>query len=117
MYNKILKAAYTKIPKSELSEKLLKLGLLPNWSLKTTSQRESLVRECTFPDYETTWSFLNQVSMRAHLWGHHPTITTTYNKVNLELTTHDLEGGNISDIDLKLAKRIESYISLYRLQR
>ncbi|CAL9730678.1 hypothetical protein MOUN0_K01508 [Monosporozyma unispora] len=117
MYNKISKVAYVKIPSSELSVKLSKLGLLPNWSVKICTQHQSLVRECSFPDFETTWSFLNQVAMRAHLWGHHPTIKTTYNKVNLELTTHDIDGGNISDIDLKLAKRIESYINLYKLQR
>lgn len=64
--------------------------------------------------------------MRAHLWGHHPSITTTYNKVSLELTTHDLKDesseaafsgtsttGGISDIDIKLAKKIEEYIRIY----
>lgn len=64
--------------------------------------------------------------MRAHLWGHHPSIATTYNRVSLELTTHDLRDdsseiassgtstmGGISDIDIKLAKKIEEYIHIY----
>ena len=106
-----------KIPLSELNTRLVKLGLSPNWRVKeTTSKRYTLTRECTFPNFEITWSFLTQVSMRAHLWGHHPTIHTTYNKVELELTTHDLDDGYISDIDLKLAKKIDSYIGLYRSQ-
>lgn len=115
MYNKISKANSTKIPLSNLYTRLAELGLLPNWTVKETNLKKLiLIRECIFPNFETTWAFLTQVSMRAHLWGHHPTIHTTYNKVKLKLTTHDLDDDCISDIDLKLAKKIESYISLYK---
>lgn len=52
--------------------------------------------------------FLNKVALRSHLWGHHPTIATTYNTVRITLTTHDV--GGVSDIDVKLARKINSYV-------
>lgn len=104
MYNKLIKVTPIAISGSELTKSLLGL---PHWKLVDNM----LTREVTFRDYETTWAFLTQVSMRSHLWGHHPTIKTTYKNVKLELFTHD--SGNISDIDLKLAKRIEKYITVY----
>lgn len=115
MYNKISKVAAIRVPTGVLTAKLTKLGLLPQWAVETVDQRPyALIRECTFPDFESTWAFLNRVAMRSHLYGHHPSICTEYNKVKLRLTTHDLDDGNISDIDIKLAKRIESYINLYK---
>lgn len=101
----MIKATPIAISGSELTKSLLGL---PHWKLVN----DVLTREITFRDYETTWAFLTQVSMRSHLWGHHPTIKTTYNNVKLELVTHD-NGNNISDIDLKLAKRIEKYVKVY----
>ncbi|CCC67822.1 hypothetical protein NCAS_0A12640 [Naumovozyma castellii] len=113
MYNKITKCRAVSTNVKLLPEVLVQMKLAPQWTLKDESR---LCRETIkFKDFETTWSFLNQLSMRAHLWGHHPTISTTYNKVDLELTTHDIEGGPaISDIDIKMAKRIEHYVNLYK---
>lgn len=60
-----------------------------------------------FKSFEDTWAFLQKVALRSHIQGHHPKITTIYNKVELELTTHDVNG--LSDMDVKLAKRFEKY--------
>ncbi|CCD23196.1 4a-hydroxytetrahydrobiopterin dehydratase NDAI_0B01620 [Naumovozyma dairenensis CBS 421] len=120
MYNKIVKVKPIPIDPKNLSSKLSDLKLSPNW--KTIPPLESkdsnikighkLVRETIkFKNFEITWAFLNQLAMRCHLWGHHPTISTTYNKVDLQLFNHDLN--MITDIDLKLASKIESYINLY----
>lgn len=105
MYNKIIRTAPLAVQGSHLVEKLV---TLPRWKILDNM----LVREIQFKDYETTWAFLTQISMRSHLWGHHPTITTSYNYVRLQLSTHDLED-KISDIDLKLANRFEKYIESY----
>lgn len=117
MYNKIVRQDAIKLGFQGLKQKVTEAGLSNVWRLNTTAT--SLIMECEFKDYESTWGFLSQVAMRSHLWGHHPKITTCYNKVKLELTTHDLlkEGkqyDGLSDIDLKMAKRIEKYISMYR---
>lgn len=105
MYNKLGKGVPVAVTGYDLSRALSGLN---HWKLIN----KVLTREVTFQDYESTWAFLTQVSMRSHLWGHHPTITTTYVNVKVELKTHDLED-QISDIDIKMAKRIENYIQLY----
>lgn len=102
MYNKIFKEAPLLLPKPIL---ISKLEALPKWKLIDNE----LVREHKFRDFEETWSVLTKVAMRSHLWGHHPTITTTYNKVQFRLTTHDVSG--VSNIDLKLASKIEKYLT------
>lgn len=113
MYNKITKISAIKIPTNELYSQLHKMRLYPSWSIQNEEKQQYLLREQVFPDFETTWSFLNQVAMRSHLYGHHPTITIIYNRVIMKLSTYDIENGVISNIDLKLAKRIESYINVY----
>ncbi|KAL3229183.1 putative pterin-4-alpha-carbinolamine dehydratase [Nakaseomyces bracarensis] len=110
MFNRIVKAEAERVSLPEL-QKLLQ-GQLAHW----TQRDDRLIREVKFNDYQATWAFLTQVSMRAHLWGHHPTITTTYTSVKLELQTHDLLRDNVpapgvSNIDIKLAKQIEKYIT------
>lgn len=105
MYNKIVRTSPIAVQGTNLVEKLV---ALPRWKILNNV----LIREVQFNNYETTWAFLTQISMRSHLWGHHPTITTSYNYVRLQLSTHDLDG-KISDIDLKLAQRFEKYIESY----
>lgn len=115
MYNKLVRTNPIAIRSKEIAELLCEKGVLSRWYLD--SKKTTVIRECSFANFEQTWGFLTQISMRAHLWGHHPTITTTYNNVKVELTTHDLgdqpTSGLISDIDVKLAKKIEQYIELY----
>ncbi|SCU94947.1 LADA_0G12464g1_1 [Lachancea dasiensis] len=100
MYNKLTKIAGVRSGAAEISQLLVRY---PRWSY----DGYKLVRNLKFRDFETTWTFLNQLAMRSHLWGHHPTITTCYNRITLELTTHDV--GGVSDIDMKMAVRIENY--------
>ncbi|CEP23180.1 phhB [Cyberlindnera jadinii] len=100
MYNKITKQAAQRLSQADIKTHLTKL---PGWTLKDGS----ITKDFELKDFEKTWSFLNRVAMRSHLWGHHPTILTTYNKVCITLTTHDI--GGVSDIDVKLAKRINGY--------
>ncbi|CEP60842.1 4a-hydroxytetrahydrobiopterin dehydratase LALA0_S02e00870g [Lachancea lanzarotensis] len=100
MYNKVKRVAAIRLDSAEISRLL---GSYPSWNYDGSK----LTRNLTLRDFETTWSFLNQIAMRSHLWGHHPTITTSYNKVSLQLTTHDV--GGVSNIDRKMIEKIESY--------
>lgn len=104
MYNKITRIAPVALSTAEITQNLKKSTL---WRL----ENNALSRDFVLRDFESTWGFLTQVSMRSHIWGHHPTITTTYNKVKIELTTHDV--GGISNIDFKLAKKIDGFAELY----
>ncbi|CCE64741.1 hypothetical protein TPHA_0I02380 [Tetrapisispora phaffii CBS 4417] len=106
MYNKILKVKPSLLSKTELAEKLLEL---PKWR----AHEGHLIRQTIeVKDFEICHSLFNNIAMRSHLWGHHPRITMNYNKLDLTLTTHDI-GTQISDIDIKLAKRIDTYVERY----
>ncbi|GME68530.1 unnamed protein product [[Candida] boidinii] len=106
-----------KLTKSEI---LLKLSNLPkynknnkfNWNVTDNSNIHDptdlkLYRNFKFKTFEDTWAFLTKIAMRSHLTAHHPTIINTYNKVTLELNTHDVNG--LTDLDFKLAKRFSDY--------
>ncbi|CAI4063754.1 hypothetical protein N7582_002493 [Saccharomyces uvarum] len=115
MHNKIIRVASNALTGGKLLEKL---KTLTHWEAQWNPHRTKclgITREVTFKDYETTWAFLTRVSMRSHLWGHHPLIHTSYTWVKLELRTHDAdpldpEGAQLSDMDARMAKRIDSYI-------
>ncbi|KAH3899893.1 related to Putative pterin-4-alpha-carbinolamine dehydratase [Saccharomycodes ludwigii] len=111
MYNKLSKIAPIAISHQELLKQLALT--LPDWQLSSTGK--SIIKNYTLPNYENTWAFLQQVAMRSHLWGHHPSITTVYNKVKIELTTHDVNG--VSDIDIKLGTKIDKYASYFINQK
>ena len=87
---------------------------VPHWQLitKKNSEQQALQVHYQLKTFKTTWKFLNLVADHANRLRHHPTITTTYNKVDIEITTHDI-GNNISDKDLSLAEAIHTeYLQL-----
>lgn len=93
----------------ELSEQLHVVnGFLPQevWTYSATEQGTSqLQASYRLRTFDTTWQFLNKVALLARKARHHPTITTTYNKVDIDLTTHDA-GNKVTDKDVKLATLI-----------
>jgi 4a-hydroxytetrahydrobiopterin dehydratase len=48
-----------------------------------------------------------RVALAAEKLNHHPEWCNVYNRVEITLTTHDC--GGLSDLDVKLAKRIDGY--------
>ncbi len=69
---------------------------------------DALVREFALADFVAALGFVVQVGALAERANHHPTITNTYNRVRLDLTTHD-EGG-ITEHDVELAREISARI-------
>ena len=67
---------------------------------------DKLTRSFEFKDFRTAMAFMNQVADVAEELNHHPWWSNVYNKVNIELTTHDA-GNTVTDKDLKLARRID----------
>lgn len=73
---------------------------LSGWSLKDGK----LVRELKFPDFVQAFAFMSEVALHAEKMDHHPDWTNVYNRVSIELMSHDV--GGISERDLTLAKVI-----------
>ena len=68
------------------------------------SHGNALVREFSFESFVKAMEFLNQVAGQAEAAGHHPDMHVFYNRVRLELSTHD-EGG-VTEKDVELARVI-----------
>ena len=73
---------------------------LRNWTLRG----QVISRKFDFPDFRAAIHFVKRVASLAEAANHHPDITINYNKVRLELTTHD-EGG-LTMKDFKIASKI-----------
>ncbi|BDS13876.1 4a-hydroxytetrahydrobiopterin dehydratase [Aureispira anguillae] len=58
-----------------------------------------------FDDFVTAFSFMTAVAFWAEKQNHHPNWSNVYNKVQIELTTHDA-GNTITEKDHLLAQKI-----------
>ncbi len=62
----------------------------------------------TFKDFNASIKFVNHLAGIAESINHHPDIKIQYNKVTLNLSTHD-EGG-ITNKDIKLAQKADEIV-------
>lgn len=77
---------------------------LKMWKLDSNE----LVREYEFKDFIEAFGFMTQVALLAQQANHHPEWSNVYNKVKIQLTTHD--AGGITQKDFDLALKIEKLI-------
>ena len=84
------------------SEIQARLQELPGWRVVNGK----LHRELQFADFVTAFGFMTQVALLAEKRDHHPEWFNVYNKVVIDLTTHD--AGGISAKDFELAKAMEA---------
>jgi 4a-hydroxytetrahydrobiopterin dehydratase len=75
------------------------LSQLPGWSIKD----EKLHRQFQFGSFVEAFGFMSSVALVAESAGHHPEWFNVYNRVTIDLTTHD--AGGITQKDVDLAKR------------
>jgi 4a-hydroxytetrahydrobiopterin dehydratase len=80
---------------------------LPDWS--PMEGREAIARAFRFRDFNEAWGFMNRVALLAESQNHHPEWSNVWNRVNIELSTHD--AGGLTDNDVKLAKAIDALLA------
>lgn len=69
-------------------------------------ENNRLTKTFIFADFTQAFGFMTKVAIVAEKMNHHPTWTNTWNKVTIELTTHDA-GNMITEKDRKLAQLID----------
>lgn len=69
-------------------------------------EEDKLQCSLQFKDFKQAIAFMNKVAEVAEELNHHPWWSNVYNKVTIELTTHDA-GNTVTELDHKLAKRID----------
>jgi 4a-hydroxytetrahydrobiopterin dehydratase len=80
------------------------LKSLNGWIIKNGK----LHKEFAFGDFVEAFSFMTKVALHAEKMNHHPEWFNVYNRVTVDLMTHD--AGSITSNDVELAKFIESAI-------
>lgn len=70
-----------------------------------------LVRQFEFADFSEAFGFMTRVALLAEQMNHHPWWSNVYNKVTIELTTHDA-GNTVTEKDHKLALAIDQLLPL-----
>jgi len=58
-----------------------------------------------FKSFISAFGWMSQVAIWSEKMNHHPEWSNIYNKVNVKLVTHEVNG--ISDLDIKLANKME----------
>jgi len=77
--------------------------------LKEWKQIEKkLEKNFKFIDFVEAFGFVTKIALIAEKMNHHPDIKITYNSVDIELTTHDING--ISRNDVTLARKIDELL-------
>ena len=78
------------------------LGKLPAWSV----QERKLHREFRFQDFNEAFGFMTRAALVAESMGHHPEWFNVWNRVVVDLSTHDADG--ITSLDVELAQKLNA---------
>jgi 4a-hydroxytetrahydrobiopterin dehydratase len=68
-----------------------------------------LRREFTFANFSEAWAFMSRVALLAEKTDHHPNWSNVWNRVTIELTSHDA-GNTVTDRDHRLAEAINKLV-------
>ena len=77
---------------------------VPGWD--TTGDK--LHRDFEFQDFVEAFGFMSRVALLAEKANHHPDWSNSWNKVSIDLTTHD--AGGLTDNDRDLARAINDLV-------
>ena len=67
--------------------------------------RDAIRKTYHFGTFSEAWAFMSRVALLAEKMDHHPEWFNVYNRVEIVLATHDVEG--LSERDIKLAHAID----------
>ncbi len=68
-----------------------------------------LKKDFEFKNFNEAFGFMTRVALIAEKMDHHPWWSNVYNKVSIELNTHDA-GYTVTDRDRKLAAAIDKLV-------
>ena len=90
---------YSKLSEKEIQQEVAGLD---GWKVVNGKVNKSF----EFDNFVQAFGFMTRVAMEAEKMNHHPEWFNVYNRVKIDLVTHDVSG--ISNYDIKLAKTIDS---------
>lgn len=86
------------------------LAELSGWRLEDGK----LKREVVFADFASAFGFMASMALVSEAMNHHPDWSNSYNRVSIELSSHDV--GGLTDRDVRWAKDASARIAALGLQ-
>ena len=90
-----------RLSESDIDEELKKLS---GWDVKDGK----LHKEFEFDNFNQAFGFMTRAAMEIEKMNHHPEWFNVYNRITVDLTTH--EAGGITNNDVNLAKVLNSLV-------
>ena len=90
-----------RLSESDIDEELKKLS---GWNVKD----DKLHKEFQFDNFNQAFGFMTRAAMEIEKMNHHPEWFNVYNRITVELTTHD--AGGITNNDVNLARILNSLV-------
>lgn len=91
--------AAKKLSDAEIQQNLAQLN---GWTIEDGK----LHKEFQFDTFVTAFGFMAQLALVAESMNHHPEWFNVYNRVTIDLTTHD--AGGISELDFQWAQQADA---------
>lgn len=88
-----------RLSSEQISEELKNL---PGWIVKD----EKLHKDFEFDTFNEAFGFMTRAAMEIEKMNHHPEWFNVYNRLSVDLTTHD--AGGITNNDIQLARILNS---------
>ena len=76
------------------------LAELDGWS--DVDGRDAIFKSFKFEDFRDAFGFMTRVAIAADDMNHHPEWANVYNRVDVTLTTHDVDGVSLKDVELAM---------------
>ena len=73
---------------------------------KTNTANKRLKGSFVFKNFDDAFSFMKKVAIKCEDMNHHPKWTNVYNKIDVELYTHD--SGGITEKDFELSSYMDA---------
>ncbi len=90
-----------RLSESDIGEELKKLT---GWNVKD----DKLHKEFQFDNFNQAFGFMTRAAMEIEKMNHHPEWFNVYNRITVDLTTH--EAGGITNNDVNLARILNSLL-------
>ena len=98
---------HRKLEPHEIKQALNELNI--DTSQEWAIEDEKLSKAFKFKSFQHAFGFMTMCAMYAEKKDHHPEWCNVYNKVSIQLTSHDVSGISAKDFDL--AKKMEAFAS------
>ncbi|XP_074652980.1 putative pterin-4-alpha-carbinolamine dehydratase [Tubulanus polymorphus] len=98
-------AVKKKMPRLSEDERKTQLEPLKTAGWTMVEGRDAIYKEFLFKNFNEAFGFMTRVALLAEKMDHHPEWFNVYNKVQVTLSTHDVDG--LSEKDVKVANFME----------